>query len=80
MGTQLSRYAEDGGLFRCRANTTKVSPEAFEAIARTLPVGSVGYEIEAIEGQRWRRRGDGRQEFGDRRPNRGDHALRQVQA
>jgi hypothetical protein len=53
MGTQLSRYAEVGRPFRSRANTIAISPEAFEAIAGTLPVGSVGYEIAAIEGQRY---------------------------
>ena len=31
-----------------------ISPEAFEAIARMTPsFGSVGYEVEAIEGQRY---------------------------
>jgi hypothetical protein len=30
-----------------------ISAAAFEAIARTLPFGSVGYEVEAIEGQRY---------------------------
>ena len=28
-----------------------VTLEAFEAIALTMPLGSVGYEVEAIEGQ-----------------------------
>jgi hypothetical protein len=30
-----------------------ITQEAFEAIARTPPFGSVGYEVEAIEGQRY---------------------------
>ena len=29
-----------------------ISQEAFDAIAATLPLGSVGFEIEAIEGLR----------------------------
>jgi hypothetical protein len=30
-----------------------ISVEAFEAIARTLPLGSVGYEVDATDGQRF---------------------------
>jgi hypothetical protein len=30
-----------------------ITQEAFEAIAQTPPFGSVGYEVEAIEGQRY---------------------------
>ena len=43
-----SRQRQIGDMIRIA-----ITIEAFAAIARTLPLGSVGYEVEAIERQRY---------------------------